>query len=143
MPADEVRKRMQTPGRSFVYLRRQVDLELAEQIAALGIPGVHQQDEMRRFYPEGESAAHVLGFTDIEDQGLEGIELAFNDVLSGEPGSRRVMRDRLGRIVDDVREVIPPQHGEVLFMSIDDGGQYDSVRVLKKDLMFLAAEDVD
>lgn len=140
MPADEVRKRMQTPGRSFVYLRRQVDLELAEQIAALGIPGVHQQDEMRRFYPEGESAAHVLGFTDIEDQGLEGIELAFNDVLSGEPGSRRVMRDRLGRIVDDVREVIPPQHGEDLFMSIDAGVQYDTYSALKKALEFHDAE---
>lgn len=136
MPADEVRKRMQTPGRSFVYLRRQVDLELAEQIADLGVPGVHQQDEMRRFYPEGESAAHVLGFTDIEDQGLEGIELAFNDLLSGEPGSRRVMRDRLGRIVEDVREVIPPMHGEDLFLSIDAGVQYDAYRALKKALDF-------
>ncbi|HLR29575.1 MAG TPA: penicillin-binding protein 2 [Paenalcaligenes sp.] len=140
MPAEEVRKRMQTPGRSFVYLRRQVDLELAEQIADLGVPGVHQQDEMRRFYPEGESAAHVLGFTDIEDQGLEGIELAFNDLLSGEPGSRRVMRDRLGRIVDDVREVIPPMHGEDLFLSIDAGVQYDAYSALKKALDFHDAE---
>src|SRR5690625_7521493 len=107
MPADEVRKRMQTPGRSFVYLRRQVDLELAEQIAALGIPGVHQQDEMRRFYPEGESAAHVLGFNDIEEQGLEGIELAFNDVLSVEHGYRRVMRDHLVRFVYDLGEYVP------------------------------------
>src|SRR5699024_2952550 len=140
MPAEEVRKRMQTPGRSFVYLRRQVDLELAEQIADLGVPGVHQQDEMRRFYPECESAAHVRGFTDIEDQGLEGIELAFNDLLSGEPGSRRVMRGRLGRIVDDVREVIPPMHGEDLFLSIDAGVQYDAYSALKKALDLHDAE---
>ncbi len=140
MPFDEVYQRMQTPGRSFVYLRRQVDLDLAEQIEALKVPGVHQQDEMRRFYPEGESVAHVLGFTDIEDQGLEGIELAFNDVLSGKPGSRRVMRDRLGRIVEDVREVIPPLHGEDLFLSIDAGVQYDAYRALKKALDFHDAQ---
>lgn len=137
---ERLQERLQVQGRSFVYLRRQVDLALAEQVAALNIPGVHEQEEMRRFYPEGEGLAHVLGFTDIEDQGIEGIELAFNELLSGQSGSRRVVRDRLGRIVEDVREVIPPQHGEDLFLSIDAGVQYDAYRALKKALTYHEAD---
>src|SRR5690625_1831189 len=117
---ERLQERLQVQGRSFVYLRRQVDLALAEQVAALNIPGVHEQEEMRRFYPEGEGLAHVLGFTDIEDRGLEGIELAFDEVLSGQPGSRRVVRDRLGRIVADVREVLPPQHGQDLVLRSEE-----------------------
>jgi len=136
----DLQKRIQNTGRSFVYLRRQVDLELAEQVAALNVPGVHQQDEMRRYYPEGPGLAHLLGFTDIEDQGLEGIELAFNDLLSGQPGSRRVVRDRLGRIVEDVRDIIPPQHGQDLLLSVDAGVQYDTYRALKKALDYHEAD---
>src|SRR5690625_166538 len=132
----DIQKRLQVEGRGFVYIKRQVDLDLAEQVAALEVPGIHQQDEMRRFYPEGEGLAHVLGFTDIEDRGLEGIELAFDEVLSGQPGSRRVVRDRLGRIVADVREVLPPQHGQDLVLSIDVGVQYDAYRALKKALEY-------
>src|SRR5690625_547982 len=136
----EVQKRIAVTGRSFVYLRRQVDLDLAEQVAALGVPGIHQQEEMRRFYPEGEGLAHVLGFTDIEEQGLEGVELTFNDLLSGTPGSRRVVRDRLGRIVDDVREIIPPVHGQDLLLSIDAGVQYDAFRALKNAVEYHEAD---
>src|SRR5690625_7556779 len=85
---------------------------------------------MRRFYPQGEGLAHVLGFTDIEEEGLEGVELTFNDLLSGAPGSRRVVGDRLGRIVDDVREIIRPVHGQDLLLSVDAGVQYDAVSVV-------------
>ncbi|HBJ70268.1 MAG TPA: cell division protein, partial [Alcaligenes faecalis] len=83
-------------------IKRQVDVDVAAQIAELNVPGSHQQEEMRRFYPEGDVMAHIVGFTNIEDQGIEGIELAFNSALSGTPGSRRVIRDRLGRVVEDV-----------------------------------------
>lgn len=136
----DLEARINVKGRSFAYLRRQVDLNLAEQVAALGVPGIHQQEEMRRFYPEGEGLAHVLGFTDIEEQGLEGVELTFNDLLSGEPGSRRVVRDRLGRIVDDVREIIPPVHGQDLLLSIDAGVQYDAFRALKQAVEYHQAD---
>src|SRR3546814_19173520 len=76
------------------------------------VPGFHQQAEMRRFYPEGDIAAHVIGFTNIEDKGIEGVELAFDSELSGKPGSRRVIKDRLGRVVEDVQAVIPPADGQ-------------------------------
>src|SRR5690606_21577057 len=99
----DIQRRLANEDKNFVYLKRQVSVELAEQIRALKIPGIHQQGEMRRFYPEGGMTAHVLGFTDIEDKGLEGVELTFNEELSGTPGSRRVIRDRLGRVVEDVQ----------------------------------------
>ena len=132
MPVDDIKRRLAVEDKSFVYIRRQVDVDLAAQIAALRIPGIHQQEEMRRSYPEGEGMAHVIGFTNIEDQGIEGIELAFNEELSGKPGSRRVIRDRLGRVIDDVRDVIPPVHGQDLHLSIDAGLQFDAYSALKK-----------
>ena len=119
MPEAELRRRLGHEDRSFVYLQRQVPLDLAERIAALQIPGVHQLPETRREYPLGPASAHVVGFTNIEDRGQEGVELAFNELLSGVPGNRRVIRDRLGRIVEDLREIVPPRDGEQLTLSID------------------------
>ncbi|HLS43528.1 MAG TPA: penicillin-binding protein 2 [Paenalcaligenes sp.] len=134
MPLADIQRRLAVEDKSFVYIRRQVDVDLAAEVAALRIPGIHQQEEMRRFYPEGEGMAHVIGFTNIEDQGIEGIELAFNEELVGKPGSRRVIRDRLGRIIDDVRDVIPPVHGQDLHLSIDAGLQFDAYSALKKGM---------
>src|SRR3546814_14175672 len=84
------------------------------------VPGFHQQAEMRRFYPEGDIAPHVIGFTNIEDKGIEGVELAFDSELSGQPGSRRVINDRLGRVVAAVQAVIPPGDGQDLLLRSEE-----------------------
>ena len=102
MPLAELRK-LEDEDKTFVWLKRQVDEPVAQQIAALDIKGIYQRKEYKRHYPEGEAAAHVVGFTNVEDKGQEGIELAFNQELAGRAGSRRVIKDRLGRIVEDVR----------------------------------------
>jgi cell division protein FtsI (penicillin-binding protein 3) len=130
----DIRQRTQDEEKNFVYLQRQVPLDVAEEIRKLKIPGVQQLGEMRRFYPEGEVMAHVIGFTNIEDRGLEGIELAFNDRLSGQPGSRRVIKDRLGRVIEDVQAVVPPVDGQNLQLSIDAGIQFDTYVALKSAL---------
>src|SRR5690606_37833895 len=100
----------------------------------LNIPGVFLQREYRRFYPAGEVTAHLIGFTDIDDKGQEGLELAFQDVLVGKPGSRRVIKDRLGRIVEDVESISAPQEGRDLALSIDLRIQYIAYRELKAAL---------
>lgn len=136
MKPGDIRSRI-TPddkNRNFVYIKRQVSVELAERIKALKVPGIHQQAEMRRFYPEGGITAHVLGFTNIEDKGLEGVELTFDEALSGTPGTRRVIRDRLGRVVEDVQAVVPPVDGQDLRLSIDAGLQFDAYSALKKGM---------
>ena len=89
-----------------MWLKRQVDDSVGEQIAALDIKGIHQRQEYKRQYPEGEAAAHVVGFTNVEDKGQEGIELAFHKDLAGRDGSRHVIKDRLGRVVEDVGESV-------------------------------------
>ena len=127
----ELRQRTQDEDKNFVYLQRQVAADTARSIQQLKVPGVQQLAETRRFYPEGEVMAHIVGFTNIEDRGIEGIELAFNDRLSGQPGSRRVIRDRLGRVVEDVQAVVPPVDGQNLQLSIDAGIQFDTYTALK------------
>ena len=111
-------------GRDFAYLKRQVPPEVAQQVADLRLPGVHQQQEDRRYYPGGEVMAHILGFTDVEDKGQEGIELAFEKRLAGRPGARRVIKDRRGQIVEDVEAIRPPRDGEDVALSIDGKIQY-------------------
>ncbi len=134
MPLKDLKGRLADVDKNFVYIKRQVSVELADKIKQLKVPGIHQQTEMRRFYPEGDMTAHVVGFTNIEDQGIEGMELAFNDELSGQPGTRRVIKDRLGRVVEDVRAVVPPIDGQDLSLSIDAGLQFDTYAALKKAL---------
>ncbi len=119
MPAAEIRRRLDATERDFVYLKRQIAPELAERIAGLHIPGLFQSREYRRYYPAGEVTAHVLGFTGVDDAGQEGMELAFQDRLAGKAGSRRVIRDRLGQVVEDLESVKPAQDGEDLVLSID------------------------
>ena len=123
MDVNELNRRLAS-GRDFVYLKRQVPPEVAAQIAALGLPGIHQEREYRRYYPGGEVMAHLIGFTDVEDKGQEGIELAFEKRLAGQAGARRVIKDRRGRIVEDVEPIRSPRDGEDLALSIDGKIQY-------------------
>lgn len=131
MPLTEVRKRLANEDKTFVWVKRQVDDPVAKQIADLGIKGIYQRREYKRQYPEGEAAAHVVGFTNVEDIGQEGVELAFNQQLAGKSGSRRVIKDRLGRVVEDVRDVVPPVDGPDLQLSIDSKVQYFAYQKLK------------
>jgi cell division protein FtsI (penicillin-binding protein 3) len=109
---------------NFVWLRRQADDQLAKDVLAMGLKGVHQVREYKRKYPEGEAAAHVVGFTNVEDKGQEGIELAFQQDLSGRDGTRRVIKDRLGRIVEDIGESVQPVDGRDIELSIDSKVQF-------------------
>ncbi len=118
-------------GREFVYLKRRLNPEVAREVMALGIPGVSLQREYRRFYPAGEVAAHVVGFTNIDDVGQEGLELAYDEWLRGTPGRKRVLKDRLGRIVENVERVAEPAPGKDLKLSLDLRLQYLAYRELK------------
>ena len=131
MPLDELKRRLDDEDKTFVWLKRQVDEAVAQQIAALNIKGVYQRKEYRRRYPEGEAAAHVVGFTNVEDSGQEGVELAFNKELAGRAGSRRVIKDRLGRVVEDVGEQVPPVDGRDLQLSIDSKMQFFAYQKLR------------
>lgn len=117
--------------RRFVYLRRQVTPETAEAIRLLGIPGVNVDREYRRFYPAGEVTAHLVGFTNVDGEGQEGMELAFNDWLTGEHGSKLVMRDRVGRTIRHIRSIQDARQGNELQLSIDLRLQYMAYRELK------------
>jgi cell division protein FtsI (penicillin-binding protein 3) len=128
----ELDKKLDDPSRDFVYLKRQVPPETADAIAALGLNGIHQHREFRRYYPAGEVTAHVIGFTGVEDAGQEGVELAFQQHLGGKPGSRRVIKDRLGRIVEDVESIRAAQDGRDLALSIDGKLQSLAFGALKK-----------
>jgi cell division protein FtsI (penicillin-binding protein 3) len=130
MPPAELRRRLADDDRSFVYLRRQVDVDVADRIAALKIAGIHSSREFKRHYPEGPTSAHLVGFTSLEDKGQEGVELAHDRELAGRAGSRRVIKDRLGRVVEDdwLRE---PVDGRDLALSIDSRVQYIAFSALK------------
>ena len=117
--------------KEFVYLKRHLSPDQAARVLALDLPGVNVQREYRRFYPAGEVAGHLVGFTNIDDKGLEGLELAFNHWLGGENGKKRVLKDRLGRSVEDVESIRPPKPGKDLRTSIDLRLQYVAYRALK------------
>jgi len=129
--ADVKKKLAGRETRQFVYLRRHLAPNIADQVLQLKIPGVYSQREYRRYYPDAEVTSHLLGFTDIDDIGQEGLEKAFDDQLRGIPGSKRVIKDRLGRIVEDVESLQAPQPGRKLMLSIDRRLQYHSYRALK------------
>jgi cell division protein FtsI (penicillin-binding protein 3) len=126
----EIRKKFASE-RNQVFLKRQVDLEVAKQIRALGIPGIAQNNEYKRLYPEGEAMAHIVGFTNIEDRGQEGMELAKEKDLAGQPGRRRVIQDRLGRYVEGLGIIHPPKDGADLQLSIDSKVQFLAFNELK------------
>ncbi|WDD96249.1 penicillin-binding protein 2 [Burkholderia sp. FERM BP-3421] len=130
MSPKELRAKL-SEDKSFVYVKRQVPTEIADKVAALGIPGVYQRGEYKRFYPEGEITAHLIGFTNVEDEGQEGVELADQKLLEGLSGSRHVIKDRMGHIVEDVDEQMPPHNGTDVDLSIDSKIQYITYANLK------------
>jgi cell division protein FtsI (penicillin-binding protein 3) len=130
-----LRKLSQRADKEFVYLKRRINPDAAKAILALEVPGVFSQREFRRFYPQGDALAHVLGFTNIDDYGQEGLELAFDEWLRGTPGAKRVIRDRRGRIVENVDLVRPAEPGKDLTLSIDRRIQFLAYRELKRTLL--------
>lgn len=131
MSRADVEKRINSNKR-FVYLKRRLSPNLAADIAQLNIKGLYFKQEYYRYYPTRELAAHVLGFTDIDDQGQEGVELAWQDSLTSEYGKRRVIKDRLGRVVDDAERISSPKPGQDLTLSIDSKIQYLAYRELAR-----------
>jgi cell division protein FtsI (penicillin-binding protein 3) len=126
----ELQKKLDS-DRGFVYLKRQVEQDVAEQITKLGIDGIQTRKEYKRFYPQGEVTTHVVGFTNVEDMGQESMELAQQKTLVGQPGSRRVIKDRLGHIVEDIESVREPHDGKDLTLSIDSKIQYIAFTQIK------------
>ncbi|MES2355792.1 MAG: penicillin-binding protein 2 [Pseudomonadota bacterium] len=131
LSVSEMREKLKSEDRNFVYLKRQIPPELAAKVMNLKIPGVFQQREYRRYYPAGEVMAHLVGFTGVDDVGQEGLELAYQSLLTGKPGSRRVIKDRLGHIIEDVGSTRLPQQGKDITLSIDAKLQYLAYRELK------------
>ena len=117
-------------NREFIYLRRHVTPDVVEKVNALEINGVATQREYKRYYPAAEVTSHIIGFTNIDDQGQEGLELAYNKWLAGEPGLKRVLKDRRNRIIEDIESIRPPEPGKKLQLSIDRRVQYLAYREL-------------
>ena len=132
MKAIDIDKKIANKEREFVYLKRRISPDLAAKVMSLEIPGIFMQREYKRFYPAGDVTAHLVGFTGIDDNGQEGFELAQNSVLSGKAGSRRIIQDRQGHIVEDLEAVKVPQDGHDLVLSIDRRIQYLAFRELSK-----------
>lgn len=126
-----LRKRLSESTRDFVFLKRQLPPEQAARVLQLKIPGVLLQREYRRYYPAGEVAAHLVGFNNVDDEGQEGVELAYQEWLAGKPGSRRVIKDKRGQIIEDIESLRVPQQGRDLALSIDQKIQYLAYRELK------------
>lgn len=128
----ELLRRLGAGTGGFVYLKRHLPPDAAARVVQLRLPGIGLRREYRRYYPAGEVASHLLGFTDINDRGQEGIELAYEEWLAGKPGSRSVIKDRLGRVVEAGESVRPPLEGKDLALSIDSKLQYLAHRELKE-----------
>ena len=124
MPLAELNERLQGSGNGAVVLRRHMEEDAWQEVKALGIKGVQEVREYKRRYPEGEAAAHVVGFTNIDDKGQEGIELGFQNELVGQAGQRKVVRDRLGRVVEDIGDQANPVNGRDITLSIDSKVQF-------------------
>ena len=133
-----VAKLKERANREFVYLKRRIEPELAHQ-AVEGVEGVYLQREYNRFYPAGEVAAHVLGFTDIDDIGREGLEYSYEEWLKATPGQRQILRNRKGQVVEDIAQVAAARPGQDLFMSLDMRLQYITYRSLVKAIKYHGA----
>ncbi len=130
MKEEELNKKLSDNGRDFVYLKRRISPESANEILALGIPGIHSQQEYRRYYPDGEVTAHLVGFTDVDEKGQEAMEYKYQAWLAGKPGRLHVLKDRAGHIVEELEGVTMPQNGKDLRLSIDRKIQYIAYREL-------------
>jgi cell division protein FtsI (penicillin-binding protein 3) len=129
---DELRSRLFDSSRDFIYLKRQLPPDQAAKVLQLGIEGVSLKREYRRYYPGGEVTSHLLGFTDVDDNGQEGIELALQAQLGGKPGSQRVIKDRRGHIVEDVESLRAPKEGSDIALSLDSKIQFLAYREIKQ-----------
>jgi len=132
MPISDLRQKLATEDRSFVWLRRQLDGSLNADVQALKINGLYTRMESRRQYPEGESATQITGILNNDGKGIEGIELAFDQALSGQNGSRRVIKDRMGRVVEDVGDRVAPVNGQDVRLTIDNKIQFFAYQKLKE-----------
>lgn len=140
MPLDQLNGRIrQNPNARFVYLARQVEPDVAEYIQRLKLPGIAIKEESRRFYPSGDVAANLVGFTNIDDQGIEGVEKSFNSLLSGTAGSRVVRKDRFGRVVEDISST-DSHPGQNVELSIDERLQAETSHALTNAVMFNKAD---
>jgi cell division protein FtsI (penicillin-binding protein 3) len=139
-PQNLMRRITRSMDKEFLYLKRHLSPEKAQEVLALKLPGVNVQREYRRYYPAGEVAGHLVGFTNIDDAGQEGLELAFNHWLTGESGAKRVLKDRLGRSVENVESIRPAHHGKDLRTSIDLRIQYLAYRTLKAAIQSYSAD---
>jgi cell division protein FtsI (penicillin-binding protein 3) len=135
MDSTVINARISRENSRFVYLKRQVVPDIAEKIMKLKIKGIYFASESKRYYPESEFAAHVLGFTDINDEGQEGVERGWQDKLAGELGRRRVLKDNKGQIIEDVENIRAPKPGEDLVLSIDRRIQYRAHAELKEAVL--------
>ena len=135
MSPSELAKKLENEDKTFVWLRRQMDEHIVKEILALNIKGIYSIKEYKRLYPEGESAAHIVGFTNVEDKGQEGVELVFQNQLAGKTGARRVIKDRLGRVVEDVGQMTPPVDGQDLQLSIDSKVQFFAYQKLREAVL--------
>ncbi len=130
-PETLMRRITRSMGKEFLYLKRHINPSDAQRVMAMKLPGINVQREYRRYYPASEVTGHLVGFTNIDDEGQEGLELAMNYWLEGEPGAKRVLKDRLGRSIENVESIRPPRHGKDLRTSIDLRLQYLAYRTLK------------
>ncbi len=130
MPVENIRQQM-LKDHSFVYLKRSIAPDLATQVMGLKIEGLYTQRSYKRYYPEGEVTAHLVGLTDVDDHGQEGLELAFDNWLSGVTGKKQVIKDRLGQIISEVALLKKPELGKPLALSIDQRIQYSAYQALK------------
>lgn len=130
----------QNSNKEFLYIKRDLNPFLAQQVKRLDIEGVFLQREFKRYYPEGEVTAQLVGFTNVDDNGQEGLELAYNQWLKGAPGEKRVIRDRLGQVVKELELIRSPRKGNNLTLSIDRRIQYLAYRELKEALAKFSAE---
>ena len=128
----ELQKKLAQEDKNFVWLKRQLGADIAPQITALGLAGVYTRTETKRQYPQGAAATQLTGFVNADGKGIEGLELTFNPTLSGQAGSRRVLKDRMGRVVEDVGEQIAPVNGKDLTISIDSKVQFFAYQQLKE-----------
>ncbi len=132
MSPAELDKKLQDEDKTFVWLRRQMDEPVVKQILALDIKGIYTIKEYKRLYPEGEAAAHIVGFTNVEDQGQEGVELVFQKALAGKPGSRRVIKDGRHRVIEAVGDAVAPVDGQDIQLSIDSKVQFFAYQRLRE-----------
>ncbi len=135
MPYAELERKVKNRKKSFVWIKRQIDMATGKKVTELGIHGVYTRMEYKRMYPQGEAAAHIVGFTNIENIGQEGVELTFNSHLGGKSGSRRVIKDGQGQVVEGIGDMIPPEEGRDLQLSIDSKVQYFAYQRLREAVL--------